>query len=82
MCCQYGWQISWYFCDRKVTELNAIGYLLSNRCSIPVESYSDVRGLIYFKIHYLILCKQCSVPGVKSVTAKGSKDDKIIRIKW
>jgi hypothetical protein len=31
------------------------------------------------RIYYLILCKQCSVPGVKSVTANGSKDDKAIR---
>jgi len=29
---------------------------LSNRYSVPVETYSDVWGLTYFKIHYLILC--------------------------
>jgi hypothetical protein len=81
LCCQYGWQIAWYFYDRKATELNTIGYLLSNRCSVSVETYSDVWGLTYFKIYYLILCKKCSVPVVKSVTTKGSKDDKTTRIR-
>jgi len=33
------------------------------------------------RIYYLTLCKQCSVPGVKSMTANGSKDDKAIRIR-
>jgi hypothetical protein len=70
LCCHYDWQNAWYFYDRKVTELNAVGYLLSNG-SVPVETCSDVWGLIYFKIHYLIFCKLCSVAGVKSVTAKG-----------
>jgi hypothetical protein len=75
LCCQYGWHIACYFYDKKVAGLNAIGYSLSNRCSVPVETDCDVWGLTCSKIRYLILYKQCSVP-VKSVTAKGNKDNK------
>jgi hypothetical protein len=61
--------------DRKVNELNAIGYSLPNKCSVPVETDCDIWGLTYFKIHYLISYMRCSVP-VKSVTAKSVKDNK------